>query len=187
MRLRRSFPVASLAALFVLTACGGADRSSASADATAAPSLEVATSLGVPNAREPLPNIVTAGQPTQEQFAALAAAGFTRFISLRPASEQGTGWEESWAEEHGVQFLRNPIGGAPDLTRENVQLLDAELKEGDGVPTVVYCASSNRAGAMLALRAAWLQGATPAEALELGKAAGMTRLEPEVAQLLGGS
>ncbi len=37
----------------------------------------------------------------------------------------------------------------------------------------------------MALRAHWLEGASAEEALELGRAAGMTRLEPAVREMLG--
>ena len=40
-------------------------------------------------------------------------------------------------------------------------------------------------GAMLALKAHWIDGVDAAEALEIGLAAGMTRLEAPVRELLG--
>jgi len=51
-------------------------------------------------------------------------------------------------------------------------------------PIVVHCASSNRVGAMAALRAAWLQGQSADQAIETGKAWGLKSLEPEVRALL---
>ena len=150
-----------------------------------APSLDVATGLGVPNARMPVPGLVTAGQPTVEQLEALSAAGYTNFISLRPESENGAGWEEAHSVDHDYDFDRIPISGAGSLTRENVEALAALLEEARNQPTVVYCASSNRVGAMLALKAFWLDGASPEDALELGRAGGMTRLEGAVTELLG--
>lgn len=183
--------LASLLALSTALACapgespeaGGAP---AEAAATApAPTLSTATALGVANAREPIPGVIAAGQPTEEQFQALAEAGYVHFVSLRPATERGAGWEEAYAAEHGVDFTRLPIAGAPDLTRDNVETLDRILAATGGEPTVLYCGSSNRVGALLALRAQWLGGVPPQEALELGREAGMTRLEPAVAQLLG--
>jgi len=49
---------------------------------------------------------------------------------------------------------------------------------------MLYCASSNRVGAMLALKAHWVDGESPEEALELGLAAGLTSLERSVRDLL---
>jgi uncharacterized protein (TIGR01244 family) len=132
----------------------------------------------------PIAGMVTGGQPDQAQLDALVAAGFENFISLRPAGEDGAGWEESGVGAP-ASFARLPIRGGTDLTRENVEALGRMLDEaGDGA-TVLYCASGNRVGALLALKAAWLDGVPPEDAMELGLAAGMTRLEPAVAELLG--
>lgn len=164
-----------------------ADSSVAAVDggASSTATLQVATDLGVRNARMPLPGIVTAGQPTQEQLEALAAAGYENFISLRPTSEDGAGWEEAHSASGSYDFDRLPISGAASLTHENVEAFAAMLEEAGDDPTVIYCASSNRAGAMLALKAHWVDGVEPAEALELGLQGGMTRLEAPVRELLG--
>ncbi|MDX1492854.1 MAG: hypothetical protein R3253_02180 [Longimicrobiales bacterium] len=127
---------------------------------------------------------MTAGQPTEEQLEALREAGFENFISLRPASEEGAGWEEAHSSSGSYDFDRLAISGAGDLTRENVEAFAAILEETGDEPTVLYCASSNRVGAMLALKAFWLEGASPEEALELGRAAGLTRLEGRVVELM---
>jgi protein tyrosine phosphatase (PTP) superfamily phosphohydrolase (DUF442 family) len=153
----------------------------ASAEAT----LETAITLGVTNAREPIPGLITAGQPTEDQMRALAAAGYENFVSLRLPGENGAGWEEAFAGRQDLTFTRLPISGAEDLTLENVEELDRILDAAGDTPTVLYCGSSNRVGAMLALRAHWLDGMDPGQALDLGRAAGMTRLEPVVTQALG--
>jgi uncharacterized protein (TIGR01244 family) len=147
--------------------------------------LSAATALGMQNAREPRPGLVTAGQPDQETLPGLTDAGFTTLISLRPASERGAGWEEDQASESGVSFTRIPVAGAEGLTRENVEALDRALEAAGDTPTLLYCASGNRAGALLALRAHWIEGVPPERALALGRDAGMTGLEPAVAALLG--
>lgn len=191
--MRRLAPhrlLAFAALLPVASACADrpADEAPAAAQAPApapTPSLATATGLGVPNVHEPIPHLLTAGQLSQAQMDALAAAGYTRFISLRLPGEDGAGWEEAFASGQGLDFARVPVSGAEDLTRENVEALDRLLDAAGDAPTVLYCGSANRVGAMLALRAHWLDGAPAEEALELGRAAGMTRLEPAVAQLLG--
>lgn len=147
--------------------------------------LDLATELGVRNARMPIEGVVTAGQPTPEQLDALVEAGTVRFISLRPASEEGAGWEEAHDTGGPFAFDRLAIAGEGDLTRENVEAFAALLGESGDETTVVYCASSNRVGAMFALKAYWLDGASAEDALELGRAAGMTRLENAVAEQLG--
>ena len=159
-----------------LSGCGEAEAPSVG-------TLETATDLGVRNARMPIEGLLTSGQVTEEQYDALAEEGYRHFISLRPESENGAGWEESYAQPG--TFNRIPIAGAADLTRENVAALDRLLDEAGDDPAVLYCASSNRVGALLALRAYWMYGVPAEEAAELGRAAGMTRMEAPVLEILG--
>ncbi len=187
----RSFRKSALTmlALVLGTACtsepardqGPAENGTVAGGAT----LESATALRVRNARMPVPHLVTAGQPTEQQFDGLVEAGFGHFISLRPADERGAGWEEAHVADQSFDFERLPIAGADALTRENVEALAALLEAAGDEPTVLYCGSSNRVGAMLALKAYWVDGADPEAALELGQEAGMTRLEGRVRELLG--
>lgn len=179
----------------VLAACSGpapqvseeaAERAEPSAESVRAeePTLADVQAVGVPGTAMPFENVVTAGQPTEEQMAALVDLGFTNFVSLRPATEEGAGWEEGIAPDEGIHFERIPVAGAEGLTRENVQELDRVLDEAGEESTVLYCSTSNRVGALLALRAYWLEGAEPQAALELGRRAGLSRLEPAVSELL---
>ena len=104
--------------------------------------------------RVPAEGLLTAGQITPEQMTALAAEGYKTFVNLRVADENGTGWEEEFAAEAGVRFERIPVAGDDDLSRENVDLLTRIMAEGsEEGSVVVYCASSNRVGALLALKA----------------------------------
>ena len=50
---------------------------------------------------------------------------------------------------------------------------------------VLYCGSSNRVGALLALRAFHVQDMGAAESLELGKSTGVTGLESMLEEKLG--
>lgn len=161
------------------------DSPAASIAEPSMPTLAEAEALEVRNARMPMTHTLTGGQPTPEQFAALEAAGIERFISLRPISEDGAGWEEERADTDGADFARIPIAGAEDLTRENVASFAALLERDGEAPTMVYCASGNRAGALFALKAAWVDGMDPEAALELGREAGLTGLDEAVQELLG--
>lgn len=183
----RSFTVFALVAL---TACAEGepppvDTATETASTSSTQSFAVATQTGVRNARMPVAGIITAGQPTREQVVALRGAGVEHFVSLRPTTEDGAGWEEALASSEGFDFDRLPISGAGSLTRENVETFAAILDDiGDG-PAVLYCASSNRVGAMLALKAHWVDGESPESALELGRSAGLSSLENPVRELLG--
>jgi protein tyrosine phosphatase (PTP) superfamily phosphohydrolase (DUF442 family) len=160
------------------------DVSAATPTSTETSALAVATELGVRNVRAPQPGLITAGQPTEEQLEALTNAGVTRVISLRVAEERGAGWEEAHAAAATYEFDRLPIAGADALTRENVEALAELLQEGGDGPTLLYCGSSNRVGALLALKAYWLDGASAEDAVSIGREAGMTRLEDAVREAM---
>lgn len=172
LRTSRRSPVLLATLLAVLAACG--ERT---------PAEQVAR-LGVQNVSEPVPNLITAAQPDRDQVEALVGMGYEHFISLQLPGEPGAGWEESGVPAAGRTFVRIPVGGADDLTRENVALLARVLEEAGGDPTVLYCASSNRAGALLALKAFWVDGMSVEEALSLGRRAGMRALEPDVRRIM---
>jgi uncharacterized protein (TIGR01244 family) len=152
----------------------------------AAAAGEGVETLGIPHLHQPEPGLATGGQITPEQMEALDAMGYEVFVSLRPVSEEGAGWEEEHAEAAGIRFVRIPIAGRDDLNRENAERL-AEALAGSGPesPALVYCVSSNRVGALLALEQVWVDGADPDAALEFGRDAGMTRLEGAVTEILG--
>jgi protein tyrosine phosphatase (PTP) superfamily phosphohydrolase (DUF442 family) len=136
------------------------------------------------NFRMPLPNIDSGGQPTEAQFEALPAAGYTRVIHTRPASESGTGWEEARAAAIGIEFIRIPLASGKDLNREVVDEFARALRAPIRGRTLVACRSGNRSGALLALDAFWNGGASAEEALALGRLVGMTRAEKRVRELI---
>jgi len=183
--------LAPAATVVILSACVAEEAPSTDPVPEAADSsvptaaLSTATDRGLRNARMPLEGLITAGQPSQEQVAALRSAGVTHFVSLRPTTEDGAGWEEALASSEGFDFNRLPISGAGSLTRENVEAFAEIMEEVGDEPAVLYCASSNRVGAMLALKAHWIDGASPETALELGRSAGLSSLEDPVRELLG--
>lgn len=191
MAMARSFSIGSgacLAGLLAFAACGGpAPEARPEAPISAAPTVSLADieRLGVPNPSMPIEHLLAAGQPTEEQMAALIQLGYTNFVSLREPGETGAGWEETRVMDMGdISFSRIPVTGAEGLTRANVEALDRVLDEAGAKNTVLYCGSGNRVGGLLALRAYWLEGATAEEALALGRDAGLRSLEPAVADLL---
>lgn len=151
-----------------------------------APAPAAAAEDLLPNARRPLPRLLTGGQPSAEQLEALAAAGYRTIVDLRPQGEQGAPADEpERVEALGMRYVRIPIAGAGNLTEEAARALDEVLDREAAYPAAVHCASGNRVGALLAFRAARLEGADPEAALALGRDAGLTRLEPAVRELLG--
>jgi uncharacterized protein (TIGR01244 family) len=142
--------------------------------------------LPIPNARIPYPGVLSGGQPTREQVEAAARAGYRTVITLRAEGESGAEWEREAVEGLGMKFVRIPITGDADLTREKVTQLDAALEEArEGGMAILHCGSGNRVGALLALRSAWVEGTPPEGALKFGVASGMTGLKEKTQELLG--
>ena len=126
--------------------------------------------------------LVSTGQPDEEILAAARQAGFVAVIDMRTESEDRGIDEQAAVEAQGMKYLLLPVSGADDVTFDNAAALDDMLAGIDG-PVLMLCASGNRVGALIALRAS-LHGADAESALEAGKAAGLTRLEPVVADRL---
>ncbi|MBL8722802.1 MAG: hypothetical protein JNK49_02085 [Planctomycetes bacterium] len=163
------------------TAAAGQPQGVAPSPATA-PTADQLAALQIKNLAVPTPGLITAGQPTEAQFEALAKLGVKRYVCLRPDGEAGTGFEAEKAKALGVEFVRLPVAGADDLTADQARAL-AQALTGAG-PAVVACGSSNRVGALLALKAFFVDGKSADEALQFGKAAGLKALEPEVQKRL---
>jgi uncharacterized protein (TIGR01244 family) len=174
-------PIAA-ASLLLIAGCSQPAPAPATAQAPAIGSL-FTPALGLLNEARPAPGLITSGQPTEAQFAALPAAGVAAVIHLRPTTEKGTGWEEAKAKDLGLAFVRLPIDGAKDVTEANARKL-AELLAGAKGPVLLSCGSSNRCGALLALKAFHVDGKSKDEALAFGRSGGLKALEPTVAGLL---
>lgn len=127
--------------------------------------------------------IMTTGQLDEEQLASMPKFGYDTVICLRDASEDGTGWEEAVASRNSVKFVRMPVSGKTGMTRETAEALDAAIP--DSGCCVVCCGSSNRVGGLMALRAHFVDGKAPEEALRIGKDHGMTRTEAAVRKAMG--
>ncbi|MEJ2086662.1 MAG: sulfur transferase domain-containing protein [Acidobacteriota bacterium] len=137
----------------------------------------------VPNGRVPYDGLLTGGQPSPEQISAIADRGFKTVINLRTEAETPN-TNAAYVESLGMVYIAIPIGGAEDLNEENAASL-AEALDDSEQPILLHCGSGNRVGALIALKAYYVDGATAEEALELGLDAGMTRLEPVVREKLG--
>lgn len=138
--------------------------------------------IPVANAREVADGLWAAGQPTPEQFAEMAAAGLRTVINLRPESE--IPWDErSTATQLGLDYLNIPLAGAADLTASAARQLHAALSTHPK-PLLVHCGSSNRVGALFALKSRFVDGQNADTALAEGRAAGLKDLEAKVRELL---
>jgi len=136
--------------------------------------------LALPNESSPYDDITTAGQPAREVFDNLSEQyGIQTVINLRTHDEVQEFNEAEIAERQGLRYVNIPITGPDDLTREKVEEFDRAVNDAER-GLLVHCGSSDRVGALFALRSNWLQGENPETALEIGRRAGLRDLEEPV-------
>lgn len=142
---------------------------------------------GLPHVSFPAPHRVASGRLQAGDVPVLKRAGIRQVIDLSVDSET-PGFDEAAAmRAAGIGYHNLPIRGAADLTRANVERFDRLLGMAGSEPVLVHCASSNRVGAMIALRAAMLQGRPVEAALAQGRRWGLKSLEPAVRKQLRAS
>ncbi len=182
--------VAALAAAFAVGAhgCAPPKGDAPPPAASSGDGLEATVPAVVPirNARVPRPGLLTGGQPTEAQIEEAARAGFKTVITLRTPGEL-TGWGEADAVRGaGMRFEEIPVDGAGGLTMANAERLATLLAEPGVTPAMLHCGSGNRVGALLAVLAHRIEGASVDDAMELGRKAGLTRLEDATRDALEG-
>lgn len=139
-----------LAALFLcaslsLQACQCPCASDESAAAVMADVEVTAISIGeIRNVHE-VGTFLTAGQPTEADFALLRDRGVRTVISLRRDSEVTQFDEASLVEGLGMNFVSVPIGGPDTLTDGVLDSVRASLNNSEG-PILMHCGSANRVG-----------------------------------------
>lgn len=178
----RSFPLAGLVLVGLFTACCAPAPEATTPD-VAGQQPEGQPQLAIRNLSTPFDNVMCSGQPTEAEFDSLKAAGVTRVIHLRLPSEKGTGWEEERAAKSGLQFVRLEIAGKAGLTKENVQRFHELMQQQSEGTTLVSCGSSNRVGALFALKAFWIDKLPREDALAIGRRSGMKSLAATVEKL----
>jgi len=144
------------------------------------------TMNGLRNQRQPWPGIFTGGQPTKQNLQQAQASGIRTVINLRMPQEKGMPEDEqATIEQLGMRYVSIPVDVSTGLTEDNAQKLADTLKAAGATPVIVHCGSGNRVGALFALKAFHVDGASAEESLEVGRKAGLTKLEPRVRSLLG--
>ncbi len=127
---------------------------------------------------EPADGITAAGQPKENGLKDLAEDGYVAVIDHRTAGEDRGMDEQGIVENLGMEYVSLPIAGRDAINYENARKLDRILSKYDQ-PVLVHCGSSNRVGALLALREK-MNGADDKDTLAFGRSAGMTSLEDTV-------
>ncbi len=131
----------------------------------------------------PVDGISAAGQPDEAALRVFADRGYAAVIDLRAEHEPRGLDEQAVVEGLGMDYVLMPIADTAAINFENARRLDELLKQYDE-PVLIHCGSSNRVGALLALRES-LNGADDASALQAGKDGGLTGLEMRVIEVLG--
>lgn len=134
----------------------------------------------VEHIRQPSARHFTGGQPDRDDFDAFAELGVETVINMRSLAEMSDIPQAAWVTEAEQAYYHIPIAGTDDINRENVALFHQVMERESQNTLYMHCASSNRVGAMMALRAAWHQGASAEEALAIGEQYGMTSLRAHV-------
>ena len=104
---------------------------------------------GVANASEPVPGLVTGGQPTAQQLAALRQAECELILDCRDPMEPRPLSEADEVKRAGMEYIVIPVGhtrGEDETLRRIREVLTANV----GKRKMMYhCASGNRVGATL--------------------------------------
>jgi uncharacterized protein (TIGR01244 family) len=148
----------------------------------AAAGVALAQTAELPNRRDVIDGVTSAGQPSAAALESAAEAGYRSVIDLRAPTEDRGFDEKATVEGLGMSYVSLPVDGAGGVSYANAGELDKLLAELPK-PILVHCASGNRVGALLALRAK-AAGMDDAAALELGVANGLGGLKSTVEQKL---
>lgn len=165
--------------LVVGTACSIADEQDLSAVSSLKVDLDAVVALGEV---KPIDGITAAGQPTEASLKVFAEKGYAAVIDLRTAGEDRGLDEPAVVEGLGMDYVSLPIG-RDGITLDNAKALGKLIGEYDS-PVLVHCASSNRVGALLALKM-YADTGDAEMSLAMGRAGGLTRLEGVVKEVMG--
>src|SRR5436305_4524686 len=101
---------------------------------------------GVPNASEPIPGMVTGGQPGAAQLAALKRAGCELVLDIREPMEPQPYRTPDAVVAAGLEYVNIPVSHGP-LSDETFELVRRTVRPLTGQNRVVFhCAIGNRLG-----------------------------------------
>ena len=103
---------------------------------------------GVANAAEPLPNLLTGGQPSAAHLQALKTAGVKVILDIRDPIEPRPFDEVQTAKNLGLEYLNIPVS-AGTLDDPTLERILAVVRANAGRPMLFHCASGNRVGGAL--------------------------------------
>jgi uncharacterized protein (TIGR01244 family) len=139
--------------------------------------------INVPNLCSPKPDILACGLPSDQDLQDAARKGIKTIINLCPNDETPP-TEPTMVAQLGMKYVNIPIRGPQDLTREAARQLADVMDDCNNHPLLAHCRSANRVGALMALKEYWFEGKTAEQALQTGRSAGLTKMEPGVADIM---
>lgn len=110
-----------------------------------------ATLIAIRNFRRLDVRVATAGQPTEEQLLAVAAAGFRSVINLAlPTSTDALADERASVTALGLDYVHIPVDFAAPTTADYAKFASAmDARRGQSV--FVHCAANYRVSAFMAI------------------------------------
>ncbi|RUO69668.1 beta-lactamase hydrolase domain-containing protein [Idiomarina ramblicola] len=141
-------------------------------------------SAGIESPKQVSDKLWVMGTPSNEQLTEFSNKGGEIVINLLSQKEMKDSEEAAVVTRNGMAYYHVPVNGADGVTLENARMVDRILLRNSDKTALVHCASSNRVGALMALRAGWLNGMSVENALEVGRKHGMTSLEDKVKSML---
>jgi uncharacterized protein (TIGR01244 family) len=185
------FLALSIVMPFLLTGCVESGTEGTPADikpdspqaAAVETSPEVSPADLLRNGMLPFEGVLVGGQPTAEQFAAMKDLGYKTIINIRMPGESGS-TNPADVEQLGMAYISMPLNGETAVAEESARQLAATMKSAEG-PIVIHCASGNRVGAILGMKAFHVDGKSAEESFAIAQTAGITRLEPALKEKLG--
>lgn len=120
----------------------------------------------IPNFLLLSPSLATAGQPTEEELAAVKAAGFEAVVSLLPASSPyALPEEDRIVSGLGLEYVHIPVEWGDPTAADAQRFFDA-LDACAGRRVFVHCAANMRVSAFLYLYRTLRQHVPPVKAAE---------------------
>ncbi len=135
-----------------------------------------ATLANIPRASQPLPWLITAGQPSAEQFRAAQVAGIATVIDIRDPMEARPFDEAVLVQSLGMQYINIPVV-AGSLSDQIMEQLLVAMRANQAHLTMLHCASANRTGAPLLAYLMLDEGLTEQDAVDAALRAGLSSAE----------
>ena len=127
-------------------------------------------------------DIISYGQPSQEELETFFSDGVQVVIDLRGSNENRGYDEEGFMQSTSVPYHLLPIVNEADVSYDNARIIQDLIANSEG-KVLIHCGSGNRVGAMVALIAR-LEGMDAESALALGEEKKLSSLRPLIIELL---